>query len=195
MERKIKNIIICTLVVILVFMTVAYALLFQNLSINGTANIPRGSSTWNIYFDNLNLLNVSGTASIESGKNLQITGTTTLSGLTATLSAKGDSISYTFDIVNDGDINAKIGNISLPNVNSAVTYAETSADEQIVKPNIIYSLKYTSSGTDLSINDTLNAHTSVNVTFTVSYNSSASNIPNNDVYLDDLIAEIDYIQS
>ena len=138
---------------------------------------------------------IAGSASIEDGQNLRITDATTLSGLTASFSARGDSITYTFDIVNDGDVNAKINNISMPDIANASTIYTDSSDEQIVKPNLIYSLKYTSNNQDLSINDELRAHTSKTVKLTISYNSSASSLPNNDVYIQNLISQIDYIQS
>lgn len=195
MNDKFKTILIGLLLVGLVTMTVAYATLFQNLSINGSAKLQPGSSSWNLHFANLSSGSTTGTASIETGKELAITGTTTLSGLTGNLSAKGDSIIYTFDIVNDGDVAAKISSINMPNLNTAVTYSETSSDAQTVKPNIIYRLQYTSNNADLAINDTLAAHSSVNVRLTISYNQAASGLPDNDVYINDLITEINYIQA
>lgn len=194
-NNNIKNIIIGVLLIGLVSMTVVYAALFQRLNVGGTANVQKGSSSWNIYFTNLSSPTIAGSASIEDGQNLRITDATTLSGLTASFSARGDSITYTFDIVNDGDVNAKINNISMPDIANASTIYTDSSDEQIVKPNLIYSLKYTSNNQDLSINDELRAHTSKTVKLTISYNSSASSLPNNDVYIQNLISQIDYIQS
>ena len=134
MGEKTKNALIALLIIGLVSMTIAYAALTQQLQINAGAKVLNKSATWDIHFANVVAGTPVGYASISQGKSLTGTGTTTLSGLEVTLKAPGDSLSYTFDVVNNGSINAKINTngVSIPNIaNLTVTGSE--GDVAIVK--------------------------------------------------------------
>ena len=107
MGEKTKNAIIALLIVGLVSMTVAYAALSQTIFINSSAKVLNKSALWNVHFDTPVAGTPVGYASVATGKGLVKANATTLSGLEVTLRAPGDSMSYTFNVVNDGTINIK----------------------------------------------------------------------------------------
>ena len=199
MGEKTKNALIALLIIGLVSMTIAYAALTQQLQINAGAKVLNKSATWDIHFANVVAGTPVGYASISQGKSLTGTGTTTLSGLEVTLKAPGDSLSYTFDVVNNGSINAKINTngVSIPNIaNLTVTGSE--GDVAIVKSNLEYSLVYATgdvnAGQTPAAGDTLAAGQSRKLKLTISYKSNATSLPSNDVTVSGINAHIDYIQ-
>ena len=107
-----KNILLVVLVIGVISMTVAFAALSTNLRINGTANVA--ATRWNIHFDNwtmakpnINVAGVTNTATQTQAATLTpTTNTTLISGLVVNLAQPGDTMSYTFNIVNDGTIDA-----------------------------------------------------------------------------------------
>ena len=193
MKEKTKNILIAVLVVGLVSMTVAYAALTQVLNINAGAKVLNKSSSWNVHFENLSAASTTGYATIPTGKGLVLSGTTTLTGLEVNLRAPGDSVSYTFDVKNDGTINAKVSQVVLPTVAQA-TYDGATADITIVKSNLEYSLTH-ADGSAITVNETLNAGTTKSLKLTISYKSSATSLPAADVTVSGLNAHIDYVQN
>ena len=193
MTDKTRNILIGILIVGLVSMTIVYAALSQTLSVSGSGRVQAGTATWNVHFSNLGVAHTSGTAVI--GHDLEITGSNSLGNLEAVFSAKGDSIYYTFDIVNSGELPAKISNVVYPNLNTANYTNGSQEDQNIMKPNVQYSLTYTSSGNPVNVNDVINSGQTVNITFTVTYKSSASSTPDNDVQIEGLVTSIEFIQN
>ena len=124
-----KNILLGVLVVGVISMTVAFAALSTNLRINGTANVA--ATRWNIHFDNwtmakpnTNVAGVTNTATQTQAAALsQSTNTTLINGLEVNLAQPGDTMSYTFDVVNDGTIDAK-----LDNFDAGITSASSTSD-------------------------------------------------------------------
>ena len=105
MNNKVQNVLLGVLAVGLIGITVAYAALTQQLTINGTAKVA--STKWDIHFSDKKTGVAEGYA--ETG-DFAKTSATTLGGNLGTLKAPGDKITYTFDIENAGDINAIIDN-------------------------------------------------------------------------------------
>ena len=104
MGSKVQNIILGVLAVGLIGLTVAYALLTQQLKIESTATVKAG--TWDIHFENLSS-SLTGKAALADTNQLAISSnSTTISGSVGVLSVPGDSIVYTFDNVNKGNIPA-----------------------------------------------------------------------------------------
>ena len=97
-----KNIILGVLIVGLVSMTVAFAALSTNLSINNTAEVA--AQSWDVELANWAKDNSTGTGvDVTTGS----IGTTSITGFKFGFSAPGQSITYNFNIVNKGTINAK----------------------------------------------------------------------------------------
>lgn len=112
MQEKTKNVLLVVLVVGLVSMTVAYAALSTTLTINSTAKIA--ASKWDIRFANISSASISNTQAGVTGTAEQVAAPqlsdndTTISTFSVKFKQPGDKISYTFDIQNQGDLNAKL---------------------------------------------------------------------------------------
>ncbi len=202
-KEKFKSLVITILVIAIVSMSVVYATLTQRLQINTTAILEKNQSLWNIYFDSTSIQKLTpvGYAEVASGKELTTNGLTTLENLEVTLKAPGDAISYTFTVKNDGSLPGKISEVTLPNLNNA-TYSSTNnitADINLVKANIEYSLTYNNDATygnkTPEVNDTLPANSSKSLKLTISYKSSATDLPSEAVTVSGLNARIDYVQN
>ena len=199
MGEKTKNTLMALLIVGIVSMTIAYAALTQRLNINSNARVLSKNSSWNIHFTNLSAPTKTGYAQVRSGEELVLdSSSTTLSGLTATLSAPGDSVSYTFDVINEGTINAKINTsgVHLANVASATCTGSpvpSAADCTLVKNNLTYTLTY-ANGAALADGDKLAAGATKSLKLTITYNASATDVPSDDVTISGLDSYIDYIQ-
>lgn len=200
MGEKTKNAIIALLIVGLVSMTVAYAALSQTIFINSSAKVLNKSALWNVHFDTPVAGTPVGYASVATGKGLVKANATTLSGLEVTLRAPGDSMSYTFNVVNDGTINAKIGTngVSLPDISNISISGVSSDDLALIRTNLEFSLVYgtgdTKAGQAPAAGDTLASNTSRPMVLTISYKSSATNLPSDDITISGLNAHIDYVQ-
>ena len=103
-NERTRNIILIVLAVCLIVITVAYATLSQNLNISGVANVDKTS--WNIHFTNVLTPKVEGQAT--GGKAVLNSGSTVITISEGTLSAPGDKITYTFDVINEGDLPAEV---------------------------------------------------------------------------------------
>lgn len=193
MEKKerTKTILILILIVGIVSMTVAYAQLTQRLNINATGKVLN-KDNWNVHFDDPVGPATTGYASIEEGKGLVRRGTTTLENLVAVLKAPGDSVSYTFNVKNDGELDAKISDVFMSNIVDANYNGASEADKTLVKQYIYYTLVYTNSGVAPKMGDVLAKGQSVNMTLTIGYSSEAPSLPDATVTVSGINAHIDY---
>ena len=147
MRKRKKNRFILLLVILIITMSLGYALLTQNISIMGTSTVK--NSTWDIYFDNVQINSNSvslstgdSAATIDSNDN-------TLVNYTVTLSLPGDFYEFTVDAVNDGSIDAMIDTIvskyngtaisSTNPIPNYLTYSVMYADEVLIEPNHLLS--------------------------------------------------------
>ena len=103
-NERTRNIILIVLAVCLIGITVAYATLSQNLNISGVAKVDK--TKWSIHFANVLTPKVEGQAT--GGKAVLNSESTVLTISEGTLSAPGDKITYTFDVINEGDLPAEV---------------------------------------------------------------------------------------
>lgn len=186
MNSRKKNILLIALIVAVASMTVVYAALSTTLRISSSAKVA--SSSWDIHFANLSLVtNASGnTGTVVTPAQIQ-DNTTIISGLVVDLKKPGDSVSYTFDIVNNGDINAKLNSLTLATPSCG---GNTSACSKLE-----YYVKYTTGGTTPQIGDTLNKNTSVNATLTIKYKDNDPLSTENDISVSGLSVTFLYGQN
>lgn len=104
-ERGFKIIAIIALVVAIAGLTIGYAAYTETLKIDGAANVD--PSSWSIYFKTDGDFKgiTTGNATVNKEPTLE---STTISGFDVTLKAPGDSVTYTFDVKNAGNLSAKL---------------------------------------------------------------------------------------
>lgn len=185
MKERTKTGLILVLIVGIISMTVAYANFSSRLLIKSSTKV--NASNWSVHFANLKQVENSSdnTAKVKSPAVISDS-STIISGLSMTLNKPGDSVTYTFDIVNDGDINAKISSYVLgtPVCESMPSFCN----------NIEYTLKYTD-GTEIRVGDTLNVGESRNVTMKISLSNDVSQMPTSSLIISNLNAYFDYVQN
>ena len=103
MRRSRRERIYLLLVIVLLTITLGYAYLQANLSINGTTNVS--SANWNIYWDNIvlgsnNVTDITAPATINTGK--------TEVYFNVNFKEPGDTYEFKVDAVNDVTIDAMI---------------------------------------------------------------------------------------
>lgn len=115
MEKKKEKIIGAGIIVfaLVVAIGVVYAAYTQSLYINGDATVK--ANLWKIRFANLSEVKLTGEAKQLTAPTIN-TNDTTIGDYSVLISKPGDSITYTFDIVNEGtfDASAPIPTITTP---------------------------------------------------------------------------------
>ena len=181
MNDKRKNILLGVLVVGVISMTVAFAALSTNLRINGTANVA--ATKWNIHFQEWAKANPqtvdghSNTAQSPEVNALSMsdnTNVTKVDNVNITLNQPGDTAKYTFQIINEGTIAARLSNF---------THGLTPSSNVISEEVKCYS-DNTMSGTEMAVNSILQPNAIAYCYMQVKYNDQTNN---NGVYHQDAI--------
>ena len=172
MNNKVQNVLLGVLAIGLIGITVAY-----------------------VHFGTVSAGNAQGYA---TAGTLAKTGETTIAGDIGTLKAPGDSITYTFDIENAGDINAIIDTVT-----GGQSFTCTSATKSVadaVCKDLTYSIKYTDGNATIAKGDKLakatnsSTPTKKNVTLTLTYKSTATTVASEDVTVTADPMTITYVQ-
>lgn len=184
---------IALLIVSSVAITIGYASFSQILTINGEATVEK--STWKIGFENLSSAILVGTAEEVTHPSIS-SGGTDIGSYNVNFTTPGDSVSYTFDVVNSGTFDAKLSSITIPVPVCTGSGDNAAADAANVCNHLVYTLTY-SDGTVINENDTLNKQTSRSLKLTLIYKDdiTASELPNNDVSISNLSISMYYSQS
>lgn len=192
MNNKIQNIVLGVLAVGLIGITIAYASLSQNLTINGTAKVA--AATWDVHFETMSAGVATGYATLPTSGKLAISGTS-ISGNIGTLKAPGDTITYTFNVKNAGSINAKISSITAPKLTcTPVASGGSQTVANNVCANLTYTIEYTSeSPKTIAVGNTLTAGASKNITLKI-VNSAAATLASEDVTVTASPMIINYVQ-
>ena len=127
MRRKLnstqRNYIIAGLCMILVIMAVGYAAFASQLRISGTSNI---TSNWSVKITDIQSKVVNGTPANAS----EPTHTDTTATFRTTLTSPGDTMQYDVTVLNEGDIDAKLDKITVPeNTNPAIGFEVSGIEE------------------------------------------------------------------
>ena len=171
------------LTVTLFCVTVAYSALGASLKVSGSGSVTNAG--WDVHFASAKVTPPGsadcGTPSISNGSTLNIA---------ATLKAATDKCTYTFDVVNGGGIDAKITAITMPNAaGNSITCeglnsgANASTNATKLCSNLNFALNYTGdSGTGtVNVNDQINGKITKHMALVVSFKSTTTNIPDDDV--------------
>ena len=194
--RQIKIISLCALLVAVLGLTVAFAALSQTLTINGSAAV--NAASWDIHFEKT------------SGKETEVKGAatfteptlsgTTIENFSATLAKPGDSVTYYFDIVNNGTIDAQIESYNFPrafndcftNINK-YSYCMNfdfngdgnvnALDKSVYVDLFNYYLAYADTDKSVTRGDTLNAGETKHMKLVIEYKDTATKLPEKNLTL------------
>ena len=181
---------ILALAVGIVAVSISYAAFTQNLNINGTANVQ--ATNWSVHFANLTNEVRSGTAVERTAPTIK-SGRTDIGDYAVEFYTPGDSITYTFDVVNDGDYDAKISVLTKGTPTCSGTDQTSNTN---VCANLEYTLKYTSGGANVAVNDTLLVNETKNMTLVLRYKNTIgqNELPSSEVTVSNLGITIQYAQ-
>jgi hypothetical protein len=192
-ERNKKKILIGACAFVFVgIIAIAYAAFTQGLNINGSG--VNRKSNFDIYFNNVSDFQTTGTASVVTPNPKVREHTTIIEDYEATLITPGDSIYFTFDIVNDGDYDATLKGLTLGPVKCSVNGNESDISAQNVCENIEYTIRYADNSTLQPNNDKLLSKETKSVKVTLTYKDtiSADKLPTNNVSISNLGIELVY---
>ena len=184
---------------------VAVAAFTQDLKIQGTATV-KGTS-WDIHFENLKSAQINSslnTAKENTAPTIDPTNTI-IKTYDVVLKSDGDAITYTFDVKNDGDIDAKITGVVMNN-GASLTCNSTggTASEQTNRnnntcANLDYTLTY-ADGSVVALGDKLAAGASKTMKLKLEYKAKGASgtgteyYPDADVTVSDLGVTVTYGQ-
>ena len=109
-KKKKKVLSVLVLLLLVLAITIGYAVLSQTLTITGTSTISNPS--WDVHFENVQVASGSVPASVAPVANASDKKTTLT--YTVNLTVPGDYYEFTVDVVNGGNIDAKLN--SLPSI-------------------------------------------------------------------------------
>ena len=133
-----------------------YSLISTDLNIFGTTVLK--DNRWSVYFDNIQEIEGSVSPTVEP----EITDNTTVS-FSAKLKNPGDKYEFLIDVVNDGTIDAKIGNISMSPI-------LTTEQQQFFSYEVTYE-----SGVSLDLNQALDAGSTETLKVSFKYREQEDN--------------------
>ena len=182
MKKSKKRLNYLLVIVLLLLVSVGYAVLSTNLNIVGSSQI--NAPTWDIHFENVSVASGSVTAStptIDTNK--------TTVNYSVTLSIPGDYYEFTVDAVNAGTIDGmvsvvsnKLNNVEITTLPNYLEYKVSYEDGVDIAPNHLLaantSEKYkvhVGYKKDISVSDLPSTPQTLNLTFSVTYVQSDSN--------------------
>lgn len=195
--RNIKVLSLAALIVAVLGLTVAFAALSQQLTINGQATVD--AATWDIHFANLSEPVLTGGAQVVTAPTIQ-ENSTAIKTFELKLTKPGDSVKYTFDVVNAGSIDATLATVVPERLQPVCTGtgAAKTEDENIVcnGNHLTYKLTYTATGEAVKATDELNHGETKNLTLELSFDITQNGALTiaNDVQISALDITLNYAQ-
>lgn len=202
-EKKMVVAIVLLAVALIGAIGVAVAAFSTDLYIRGTATLK--STVWNVHFANLQPVVTHGEYAKEvTAPTIQtsVDGNELAAIKTYDVELKepGDYVEYTFDVVNDGDLDAELQAIVI-NTGSALSCSSAAGQEAADKvcAKLNYTITY-ADGSELNVKDVLEKKTSGNNTKTLKlkleFDDSATekDLPEKDVVISNLAVILTYGQ-
>lgn len=195
MNNKQKYTMILFAIVMFVIVTgigIAYAAISQELYVNGNLNVNT-KSAWKIKFTNLSIATIKGTA-----KEIippMINNDTKVGDYEVILPTPGDSITYEFDVLNDGTLDAELSSItiSIPECREGDVVSQNARN---VCNNTSHKLTY-ADGSTIQSGDILRAKESRRLKLSLEYsrNITIEELPKNDIKINNLSVILIYVQT
>ena len=178
-----------SLVLSVIGISVGFAAMSTQLNINGTANVVPAS--WKVKFNNLSSATVSGDAEVVQAPTIE--SDTHIGNYEVKLTKPGDSVEYTFDVVNDGTIDAELSTYTFADPTITGTGDKATQDAEIVRNNLVYTLTY-ADGSAINTNDELNKEATKSLKLTIGYKSDATDLPAKEVSVSNMDVTFVYSQ-
>lgn len=186
-NRKIKILSLVALIVAVLGLGVAFAALSSKLTINGSAKAQAGS--WNIHF--AKTLDMPTQTTGDASFTEPTLSDTSILGFKATVTKPGDSVTYYFDIVNSGTVDALVESYVFESGYRDCTGTRvsdhpeckiydfnsdgnvTAFDYNVWRTSIKYGLYYTDNNKEIKSGDTISAGETKHAKLVVEYLSSS----------------------
>lgn len=185
--RDYKKIAIIALCISVIGLSIAFAAISTTLYINGTTMYS--GNEWNIHFSDNDKGTATGTA--DKGK-IELTGTV-ITIYDVVLNGPGDTVTYTFDIVNSGRLDAKLETFYNWSPIFSGSGSQKAIDEQVVRNNFNYVLTY-EDGTPLNRGDIIEAGKRKRAKLILSYNQDVSEATRGEVAIIKIGSTLVYVQ-
>ena len=171
------------LFVAVVFISVGFALMSQSLTIEGQARVV--PANWSVHFDDTSLGfdNHSTAATFDNTASTYAFNGTQLKDYEVVLTKPGDHGTITFNVVNDGDIDAEVTAADFDSndlVFTGTDGATKTDDERIVRENITYTVTWNDDSA-IAVGDKLPVNATKTVKIDVAYDENADELPANPV--------------
>ncbi len=193
-ERNLKILVIAAITIAIGGLSIGFAAFSRTLTITG-AEATVNSSSWDVHFENL-VPSTTGTATTTGG-SITPTNSTSITGIDMTLTSPGDSVTYTFDVVNGGDFDAIATTLNIDTPTCVGSGVNATVDATNVCNNLEYTLTY-ADGSDILTTPSLTTAEgtkSMKLTLTYSNAITADQLPASAVTVSDLNASILYSQN
>lgn len=211
-ERRTKVLSLAALIVAVLGLTVAFAALSQTLTINGNASVD--AATWDIHFETPYGSDATTQGAATINKTPTFNGTS-ITDIDVSITKPNDLAYWSFKIVNNGTINAKISSIEISKlctIDSPVESCDwnndgtvTQEDVDKVNNNISFIFfRNDSDAVEFKTNDTLNAGEQVEAELMIGYLKAdisegtiveSTELPKRDLTFSDLSVTINYVQA
>ena len=186
-NRKIKILSLVALIVAVLGLGVAFAALSSQLTINGSAKAQAGS--WNIHF--VKTLDMPTQTTGDASFTEPTLSDTSILGFKATVTKPGDSVTYYFDIVNSGTVDALVDNYVFESGYQDCAATRVSdhpecklydfnsdgvingSDYSVIKASIKYGLYYTDNNKEIIAGDEIRAGETKHAKLVVEYFSGS----------------------
>ena len=186
-NEKSKNIMLAVLVICLISLTVVYATLSQDLNIKGVATVKQAN--WDIHFTKLLSPKAEGDAT--AGKAVLNGNSTIITISDGVFSAPGDKITYEFNVINDGDIDAEV---ELTTTQMENCKAENGTDVTNFCNKIEFELFYKDTKAPVAKGDKLlgKEEKTLNLVITYDKNRALTSLPTSPITLSNITSIINY---
>jgi len=188
LKRHKTLIIVCTLLLMISVIGVSYAMVTTSLDIKG--KMKMASANWDVHFENLKSANITGTA-IELEKPYIMDKSTSIVNINVKLQQPTDSVSYLFDVVNNGGLSAELSSYQITEPKCTGSGDNAIQDSKKVCDGIKYEITY-ADGTKINIGDTLKKEERKTLKLKLSF--SGAELPLNEVDISNLSIVISYSQ-
>jgi hypothetical protein len=183
--RKWKVLVMVALLVSISGIGIAFAALSTTLNITGTSIV--NGPNWSVKFANLGTVAVTGAAVADGTPVLS---DTSISDVKSIFNGDG-TMSYEFDVVNGGLLNATIGTLTLLTPTCTGTGVNAATDQTLVCGALSTTLTYVADSATVAVADTLNSGITKRMKYTITYNAGGT-YPENPVNVTGLGATIIY---